>query len=247
MTKSSNPKIGIISQARMTSTRLPGKVLLPVMGHSLLQYHLTRLSKSKIPVYVATTDQKTDEPIVEEALRLGFDVFRGSETDVLGRYYESARFFDLDIVIRVTSDCPLIDASLISESVELFQKSPERTYLSNCLKRSYPRGFDFEIFSKKLLEEAYWHAKEPFEREHVTPYMYLDPQKDILHINQSYFQDKSHYRITVDTPEDFLLIKTLIEAGAAKLSYQGIIDLLDQHPDWIKINSGTQQKKLISD
>ena len=148
-------RVGVITQARTTSTRLPGKVLLEVGGRTLLDHHLDRLATSGLGVYVATTVNATDDGIVELARRRGVGVHRGSEDDVLARYHECAVANDLDVVVRVTSDCPLIDGRVIAEGVaEFLRQDDPRLYLSNVVARTFPRGFDFEIFGAPLLAEA---------------------------------------------------------------------------------------------
>jgi spore coat polysaccharide biosynthesis protein SpsF len=238
--------IAIVSQARIASERLPGKVMKQINGKTLLQYHVERLYSSKIPVIVATTVSTPDDRIIEELDRLNIPGFRSSEQDVLYRYYETACAYDLDVIIRVTSDCPLIDGELIQKGLELYLKSPnpERTYLSNCLQRTFPRGFDFEIFSRTLLEEAHDKARLAFEREHVTPYFYYQPKADIQLINVAHSFDKSNYRVTVDTVEDFELVQILIQEGASRMSFQQIIQLLEEHPHWAELNAQIKQKQL---
>ncbi|GEO04642.1 3-deoxy-manno-octulosonate cytidylyltransferase [Adhaeribacter aerolatus] len=243
----SNPlNIGIISQARVTSTRLPGKVLLPIGGKPVLQYHLERLQKSNLPVFIATTTNASDEPIVAFAQAQHIPVYRGDEQNVLSRYYECARQNNLAIIIRVTSDCPLIDGDLISAAVQNYSLALDKNlYYSNCLVRTFPRGFDFEIFSFALLEEAYYKATRPAELEHVTPYINQNQSGQVRlgHFTQP--EDKSQYRITLDTPEDFELIRILIEQYQAQnLSAAEIIKLLDAHPELVRINAQVEQKKL---
>lgn len=228
----------------MSSTRLPGKVLKQVKGKTLLSHHIERLQAAKACIVVATTDKKIDDAIEKECLRLETSLFRGNEEDVLSRYYETARLYDFDVIVRVTSDCPLIDGELIQEGVGEFLKLSSRSYFSNCQRRTYPRGFDFEIFSFDLLEEAFFKAQELHEREHVTPYFYKK-RDDISVIDKILEIDKSNYRLTVDTPEDFELIKILIEEGAADMNYKQIIKLLDKHPSWSAMNAMIEQKKLL--
>lgn len=243
---SDSPKIGIISQARMTSTRLPGKVLLPVAGQPLLHYHVKRLQESGLPIYLAITNNTTDDPLAEFAALAKLPCTRGDEQDVLGRYYQCAVENQLDLIVRVTSDCPLLDGRLIAQGVrEYVQQADPRLYLSNVLERTYPRGFDFEIFSRELLEEAFEHATLPGDREHVTPYIHQNRagQVRFQHITRS--PDRSHYRLTVDTAEDFQLLKRLIEDyNAASLSTDELIDLLDQHPEIVALNAHIEQKKV---
>lgn len=239
-------KIGIISQARMTSTRLPGKVLKEINGIPLLKYHIDRAMQSGYQLYIATTTNATDEPIVDFCKKENIPYYRGSENHVLSRYYGCAREHELDIIIRITSDCPLIDGALIKKALEK-QKNAFGTYdyISNCIKRSYPRGFDFEIFSFEYLQEAYETATLPSDIEHVTPYIHQNRsnQTNFQHIVHS--SDKSQYRITVDTPEDFELIEKLIKDHQAQnLPFNKIINILDEHPELVAINAHIEQKKL---
>ncbi|QMU28978.1 glycosyltransferase family protein [Adhaeribacter radiodurans] len=225
----------------MTSTRLPGKVLLPVKNQPLLKYHTDRLKKNNFPIYLATTTNATDDVIAQFAEQEGVYCYRGNEDNVLSRYYETALENQLDVIVRVTSDCPLVDGDLIKTGVEKYlQWQNETIYLSNSIVRTFPRGFDFEIFSFQQLEEAFLKAETTFQKEHVTPYIKEHAQAE--HV--VYSEDASDLRITVDTPEDFQLIKILIEDFQADtLSYQEIIKLLRSHPELVKINAHIEQKK----
>jgi spore coat polysaccharide biosynthesis protein SpsF len=239
-------KVGIICQARMTSTRLPGKVLLPIAGKPVLQYHLDRLQQSGYPVFLATTINKTDDALAAFGREHQIPVYRGDEQNVLSRYYEAARAFRLDVIVRVTSDCPLIDGALIRQGIgQYLKKNNSQVYLSNCLVRTFPRGFDFEIFSFALLEEAYHRASQPGELEHVTPYINQNKsgRVELLHLTQA--EDKSGYRVTLDTPEDFELIRILIQDyQAQQLPARDICRLLDTHPELVRINAMIEQKKV---
>jgi len=238
-------KTGIITQVRMTSTRLPGKVLKKANGKPLLKYHIDRLRWSGLPVYIATTTNKEDDIIAEFARSEKIPFYRGSEPNVLSRYYECARANKLNIVVRVTSDCPLIDGYLIKDALQIYVKSNIRDqYLSNAMERTYPRGFDFEIFSFDLLEDAYQNATLSEDLEHVTPYINRNRSGNVQCKVFTQKADKSNYRITVDAPDDYELIKTLIEKyGADKLSYTQITNILDQHPELSQINAHIKQKK----
>ena len=240
------PLIGIISQVRMTSTRLPGKVLLPMGGKTVLEHHVARLSKSSLPVFLATTVNATDNPIVEFAQKFNLGIYRGDEQNVLSRYYGCAQENKLDIIIRVTSDCPLIDGQIIQEAAEQYISFDNpNIYLSNCLQRTFPRGLDFEIFSFQLLEEAFKKAQRPAELEHVTPYINQNCSGQVSFKHIMLNQDKSHYRITLDTLEDFNLLKVLIEQYEAHLlPAADIIKILDEHPELVRINQQVEQKPL---
>lgn len=239
-------RVGVITQARMTSTRLPGKVLIEVGGRTLLDHHLDRLAAGGLPVLVATTTNDTDDPVVEVARSRGLAVFRGSEDDVLSRFHGCAQQHGLDVVVRVTSDCPLIDGDLVAGAVEEFLDAGDPDlYLSNTLERSFPRGFDFEVFSAAALAEAHERATEPAQREHVTPYLHGNVSGRVHRRTIAWPVDKSAYRVTLDTPDDLTLIRALIEEhGAAALSCAEIIALLDAHPDLAAVNRHVEQKKL---
>lgn len=239
-------KVGIITQARTTSTRLPRKVLIEVAGKTLLEHHLDRLAVSGLPVYVATTTNATDDEIVAVASRQAIPTFRGSEADVLSRFHGCATENALDVVVRVTSDCPLIDGDLIAAAAaEFLEARDPLLYLSNTLERSFPRGFDFEVFSGAALAEAHEQATEGPQREHVTPYLYANLTGRMHLRNIAWPEDKSGYRVTLDTPDDLSLIRTLIEVhGADRLSCAEIIALLDADPALAEINRHVEQKKL---
>lgn len=239
----------IIVQARMTSTRLPGKVLKTVLGKSLLEYQVERLQRVKLAdqIVIATTTNNTDHPIVGLCDRLAVPYFCGPEEDVLARYYKAAQAYGADIVIRITSDCPLIDPEVIDEVIKYYiNHLNQYDYVSNSLKRTYPRGMDTEVFSFKVLEEAFQESTEQPDREHVTPFIYRHPERYRL-ANVAYFENQSNHRWTVDTPEDFELIKRIIEAvyPANKLfTLRDMLDLLAHNPDWVKINNHIEQKKF---
>lgn len=237
-------RIGVITQARMTSTRLPGKVLIEAGGATMLAHHITRLQRAGLKVYVATTTNATDDPIVAAAEDLSVPVHRGSEDDVLSRFTGAIQQYELDTVVRVTSDCPLIDGALVAEAIAAFEAAgDERLYLSNTLERSYPRGFDFEVFSAEALRDAGEKAHSPGEREHVTPYLYNDADRPKLSLRRP--GDASAYRITLDTGDDLAVIRCLIEEhDAAALDAEQIIAVLDAHPDLALANAHIEQKKL---
>ncbi|MBD2544982.1 cytidylyltransferase domain-containing protein [Planktothricoides raciborskii] len=248
-------KIVIIVQARMTSTRLPGKVLKQVLGKPLLEYQIERLQRVKLAdeIVIATTKNQTDDPIVDlcvsEAIRrnrLSVAYFRGSESDVLERYYQAAAAHQASVVVRVTSDCPLIDPQVIDRVIDYYlQNQSNYDYVSNGIKRTYPRGMDTEVFSFSVLEQAFLEATAQPDREHVTPFIYLQPQRYRLgHV--LYAEDCSHHRWTVDTPEDFDLIKKIIEAvypNQPNFTLEDCLHLLQKHPEWYFINSHIEQKQ----
>ncbi|HEX4189382.1 MAG TPA: glycosyltransferase family protein [Marmoricola sp.] len=239
-------KVGVITQARTTSTRLPGKVLIEVGGRTLLDHHLDRLAAAGLEVYIATTTNATDDPIVAIAEKRNLGVHRGSENDVLDRYAGCIAAYGLETVVRVTSDCPLIDGALVQRGLAGFDQAADPwLYVSNGLERTYPRGFDFEVFSAAALLDAAEHARDPAQREHVTPYLYANGSGRMSLRNIARDADASAYRVTLDTPEDLTLIRALIEDhGAAALDVDQIIGVLDEHPELVAINALIEQKKL---
>lgn len=242
-------KIIIVVQARMTSTRLPGKVLKRVLEKPLLEYQIERLQRvvRASNVIVATTTNNADDPIVELCTKLSIPFFCGSEDDVLSRYFNVAAAYDADIIVRSTSDCPLIDPVIVDRTIKHFiNHSPHLSYVSNCLGRTFPRGLDIEVFSRDLLNHTFYHAQQPEEREHVTLHMLknTDPAKigGIVHD-----RNESHHRWTVDTQQDFNLIKNIIQAqypSNPKFLMDDVLDCLQKNPEWFLINAHVQQKHV---
>lgn len=242
-------KVGAIIQARMSSTRLPGKILKKVLGKSLLEYQIERIKRAKSidQIIVATTINECDNPIVGLCQQMEIPCCRGSEEDVLSRYYEAALEFHIDAIVRLTSDCPLIDPDVIDKVVYYFLENAGRfDYVSNTLARTYPRGMDTEIMSLKALEAAYNHAAESADREHVTAYLYRNPER--FRLDSVRFQtDESRHRWTVDTPEDFQLIQKIITelySTTPRFTLQDVLEVIKKHPEWPEINAHIEQKKL---
>lgn len=234
----------IIVQARMTSTRLPGKILKTVLGKPLLEYEIERLRQiaSRPEIWIATTTNQEDEATLEIARLLKLPVYRGSEHDVLARYYECAKQANATSILRITADCPLIDPEVIDEIIATYQKFPDH-YVQNVVDRTFPRGLDAEMFSFEALEDAYLNATEPTDREHVTPFIRRKyPAKNI----RSASGDFSKHRWTVDTSEDFELIRRILEEiypNNPKFRMNDVLQVLAQHPDWSEINADVAQKK----
>ncbi len=208
-------KIAIITQARTTSSRLPGKVLLKAKNKTFIEIHLDRLKTLNLPIFIATTSNSCDDIIVQIAKQNNVGYYRGDEFDVLSRFYLCAKENLIDIIIRVTSDCPLIDTNEIQKGLNSYLENINydnpNIYLSNTIKRTYPKGFDFEIFSFNMLEHAHFNAKNYEEREHVTPYFYIEKNKNILLMNQENNINSSDLRLTLDYLEDYEFLKILIE------------------------------------
>lgn len=241
-------KPGIITQARMSSTRLPGKVMLQIKGKTILQYHIERLQTSGIPVYVATSNLAADDAIADFCTANAYPFFRGDEQDVLSRFVGCASTFGLDCIVRVTSDCPLVDGQLIQAGVQEFlNRNDKYLYFSNGLTESYPRGFDYELFSIDALLDAALHASTQAQKEHVTPYLIENVSGKMKLENRGRSTDASQLRLTLDTAEDFQLIERLIlDYKADSLSAEAIIELLEKHPELVKINAHIQQKSTHS-
>lgn len=226
----------------MSSTRLPGKVLKKILGKPLLQYQIERLKRvqNADQRVIATTENEVDEPIIGLCQRLAIAYSRGSEKDVLERYYRTAKQYAADVVVRVTSDCPLIDPQVIDESIQFYlNHRDEYDYVSNFLKRTYPRGMENEVFSFQALNDAFSEAKTPFEREHVTPFIHQHPERFRLG-GVTYGEDRSRHRWTVDTAEDFELIKRMLEAlvpSKPAFTLKDCLGLISRHPEWNEINA----------
>jgi len=193
-----------IIQARMGSTRLPGKVLMDLFGKTVLEHVIDRVKICPLvdKIVVATTTLPIDDVIVQECARINIHTFRGSSEDVLSRYYGAAKESGADIIIRVTSDCPLFDPDVLTNMLERFNVD----YLSNTIKRTFPKGLDAEIFTMSTLERAHIEATDDYDREHVTPYIYNNPDKFVLSSFED-VNDNSNQRLTLDTPEDWEIIK----------------------------------------
>lgn len=237
-------QVGIVTQARMGSTRLPEKIMLTCGGKTMLDHHLDRLAWSELPIYIATTTETADEAIADHGTKRGIPHFCGSEADVLERFYGCAVQYELEVIVRVTSDCPLIDGVIIREAVdEYLNQNNVGLYLSNTIERTFPRGFDFEVFHFEMLKEAVEKANTPAQREHVTPYFYQSNRFERQYLLRE--EDRSHYRLTLDTADDFTALCTLIEQfDAHHLSADQLITLLDDHPEIVAINAHVEQKKV---
>jgi spore coat polysaccharide biosynthesis protein SpsF len=241
-----------VVQARMGSTRLPGKVMRTLCGRTVLGHVIARvrLCSRVDEVVVAIPDAPVDDVLVDEARLHGASAFRGSEEDVLARYYHAAREARADRVVRVTSDCPLFDAAVLCGMLERFDQGLSSgltaDYMSNTLTRSLPRGLDAEIFTFDALERAHQEAVLPFEREHVTPYIYRSPERFSL-LGYERTPDLSYLRWTLDTEEDWGLIKAIYDAlcaSAADFSTADVLALLERRPDLAQLNAHIQQKAL---
>lgn len=244
-------KVVCLVQARVGSTRLPGKILKEICGKTILHHEIDRLKKCKEidEIVIATTDKEDDDKIVNEAKKLSVKYFRGSENDVLSRFYYSAKENNADIIVRVTSDCPCIDFEILDKMLIYFKdkyKEKQIDYLSNTINRTYPRGYDIEIFTFSALEKSYINAEKEYEREHVTPYIY-DKTNNFLKLSFENKDDYSEYRVTLDTIEDFIVIKNIFENLYYKNPYfklNDVVQYLNNNLHIVDINKHIEQKKL---
>jgi spore coat polysaccharide biosynthesis protein SpsF len=238
-----NKKIVAITQARTGSTRLPGKVLLEVQNMPFLEIHLKRVSMAKLidEVVVATTVKESDDAIADLVLKLGYKLSRGPEDDVLERYYNAATAANADIVVRITSDCPLIDPEIIDAIIEAHIKY-SKDFTSNIITRTYPDGMDVEVFSMDALTKAWNEAKDKADREHVTYYIWKnsDLMEGKLFTSHNVVAennvDFSNLRLTLDYPEDLELITKLIELKGIDKTWIDYVDTLNDNPALIEIN-----------
>lgn len=236
----------IIIQARMTSTRLPGKVLLPLCEKPVLQVMLERLENYKNKIIVATTDDGTQNPITDLCKTLNMRYFEGSPENVLERFYlcaQSQNMQDESVVVRLTSDCPLMEARLIHCMYEAFQEE-HYDYFSNVGERTFPRGMDVEMFRFKALKDAYENAESDFEKEHVTPYFYKTHPKHFRIGNFCNESNHSGYRLTLDVAEDYEVIRNIYRHFGCRIDfgYEEMMDALIQNPELSCANREVRQK-----
>jgi spore coat polysaccharide biosynthesis protein SpsF len=246
-------KIGTIIQARTSSTRLPGKVLkeLPyASGITCLEQVIRRLKKSKRinEIIIATTKDVEDNPIIDISKKENIQYFRGSKENVLSRYYLTAKENDIEIIVRITSDCPCVDADILDITID-DHVNKRADYTSNSLIRTYPHGLDVEVFNFNALEKTYKNATKDYEKEHVTPYINRNP--NIFKINvikaprELYTPD---IRVTLDTEEDYALLCAVFDYLYPKNKYFNVYDIINlfKEKPWLKlINKKIIQKKIF--
>jgi spore coat polysaccharide biosynthesis protein SpsF len=259
------PKIVAIIQGRMSSSRLPGKILAEIAGQPMLTRVFTRTSRAKTldEVIFATTTDPSDDPVAEYCDFSGLSFTRGSLFDVLDRYYQTASQAKADVVVRITADCPVIDPDLIDDVVNTLLVG-EYDFVCNRLpppwSRTYPIGLDVEACTFKALKKAWKDAKEPQHREHTMPYLYegvqLTRQSRTLETGTSprgfniallhHTTDFGDYRWTVDTPEDLEFMRLVYSRfnGRDDFSWKEVLDLVHDEPELMKINAGVEHKTL---
>jgi spore coat polysaccharide biosynthesis protein SpsF len=236
-------------EARMNSSRLPGKVLKPILGIPTLELLIERLRRARNVngIVVATTENPADDAIEELARAVRVGCYRGSENDVLDRVLKAAHSARADVIVEVTGDCPLFDPGVVDRLVECYL-SNRFDYVANTLYRTFPRGLDTQVFATRTLEEVSRLTQDPADREHVSLYIYEHPERFSLHNVESGLPEKHwQHRLTVDTPEDFALIETIFERLYPQnpaFTLQDVIALLEREPDLAEINQEIRQKAL---
>lgn len=242
-------RVVAIIQARMGSTRLQGKVMKNICGRSVLSHEIERIKQANTidEIVIATTLSESDNIIVEESIKEGVRVYRGSEDNVLSRYYEASLEYKADTIVRITSDCPLIDPHIIDEVIGFYLENNYDLVTNAGLyqeNRTYPRGLDLEVFSFRILKEAFEKASKDYHFEHVTPYIYENSENIYYYKNKF---DFSKHRWTLDTEEDFTLINEIyndLYEGSHNFYFKNILDLFDLKPNLFGINSHIVQKKV---
>ena len=237
-------KVVAVVQARMGSTRLPGKVLKDLGGETVLARVVNRLRQTRLisELLVATTDQPADDAVVAECRRYSVAVFRGDQEDVLDRYFRAAQQAKADIVVRITADCPLIDPEITDKTIAAFLET-RPDYASNALVLTYPRGLDTEVMTFAALERAWREARKLYEREHVTPYIYEHPTEfKLLSVTDDV--DHSDHRWTVDTAEDLDLVRAIYARLPNTSRWRDVLALLEREPALMALNRSIKQKAL---
>lgn len=241
-----------IVQARMGSTRLPGKVLEDIAGRTMLEHVIARsLAAEHVDaVCVATTTLARDEPLVAVAEAAGATAFCGSESDVLARYVGAAKATRAELVVRITSDCPLVDPSVVDDMLahraRLIAAGETVDLLSNAVVRTFPRGLDAEVVPTAVLEQLDASATDPRAREHVTWHLYQHPERFriVSHV-ESDGRDRSGHRWTVDTPADLELVRRIYgELPDGVFGREAVFEALRSHPEWKAINADVEQKNV---
>lgn len=262
------PRVVAIIQGRMSSSRLPGKILADIAGQPMLQRVFVRTSRARTlsETIFATTTDASDDPVADYCGLSGIPLARGSLYDVLDRYYQSAREAQADVVVRVTADCPVVDPDLIDAAVALVTRHspPQFDFAANRLPppwgRTYPIGLDTEVCTFAALKRAWKEAKEPQHREHVMPYFYEGVELTTVNrqlqtgVSSRGFKvallhnpaDFGDYRWTVDTPEDLEFIRQVYARfnGRDDFTWKEVLDLVHDEPDLMKINAGVRHKTL---
>ena len=242
-------KIVSTIEARIGSTRLPGKVMKEIVGKPMLELLIERLKRAKRidEIIVATTIKPEDRIIVKLTKRINIKCFRGSSEDVLDRVLRATKAYQGNIIVEITGDCPLLDPELVDRIIKIYLEN-EYDYVSNRIKMTYPRGLDAQVFSVNILDEVSKLTNDPADRENVSLYIYEHPKKyKLCNIKAPPEHHHPEYRWTVDTEEDLQFVKAIYE----NLYYENpyfrtgdIMKLLEEQPDLCKINANIEQKPV---
>ena len=243
----SNKKICATIEVRMTSSRLPGKVLMDIMGKPAVQHIIERVKRSQYidEVVVATTVNPLDDPIVELCRQIGCKYYRGSEEDVLLRVLDAAKSVDADIIVEIVGDCLVVDWRIADKLIEAFFAG-EYHYASNALERTYPLGFNVQVFPVSVLDEVDRLTKDPVDHEHVTFYIYNHPEKfRLFNMKAPESMTYPHIEITLDTKEDYEMIKSIYEelyTENTDFSAEEVVSLLLDKPEILKIADNVKRR-----
>ncbi len=242
-----SPRTVCTIEARMTSSRLPSKVMEPAAGRPLLAHMIARLERCSAldGIVVATTTYATDDSVAALAEGLGVGCFRGSEDDVLGRVLGAAHAHGAELIVETSGDCPLIDPAIVGEVIAHFGTGVD--YCSNTLERTYPRGMDVQVFPTAVLAEVDRLTDAPADREHVSLYIYEHPERYRLRSVRADSPRDADVRLTVDTAEDLALVRAVFEAlhpGDPAFDLADILGLLDARPELRALNRHIQQKPV---
>lgn len=236
-------------EARYRSSRLPGKVLKPILGKPMLELMIERLKRARTldGIVVATTDQEPDQPIEDLAKRVGVGCFRGSEDDVLARVLGAARAYEADVIVETTGDCPLHDPAIIDKVVADFRLGGA-DFVSNVLEYTTPRGTDVRVFTTDSLDEINRTSNDPADHEHVSLHFWEHPEKyRIRNVRWDLPAEVAKLRLTVDTPQDFELVRNVYEALYPKnpqFTLTDVLELFRQRPELPKMNMEIAQKAV---
>ena len=248
-----------VIQARMGSTRLPGKVLADLAGQTMLARVVERVRRARLAgrVVVATSTAAEDTPICRQCDRLAVDHFRGDPTDVLDRFQQAAIAFQAERIVRITSDCPLIDAEVFDRVVGAFLEHAV-DYASNVVQRTYPRGLDTEVMTAEALATAWREAREPYQRAHVTPFLYQHParfrlldvlaERDLDNFGPGDYERLNQWRWTVDTAADLAFVAAVYQRlgqDGVVFSWRDVCRLLRRHPHLADLNRHVRHKGLV--
>lgn len=236
-------------EARMTSSRLPGKVLADAEGKPMLELMIERLRfvPELDEIVIATTVNKTDDTVEELARRLGVGIWRGSEDDVLGRVLEAAKAYRADLIVELTGDCPLIDPVIVSRTINDYRKA-NVDYVSNGLQEAYPMGMSVQVFRTSVLADVASRTNDPADREHVTLYIYRHPEiYTLANSDAPASESRPEMRLTLDTPEDLAVIRAVFAAlrpARRDFPLADVISFLDSNPAVASLNAAIVQRHV---